>query len=166
MASTARSTSAAVDIPVESRRAHFLVAAYFNREMFVSIGEGIFRTAGLNANIKSTDLMSQTDAKNLQIVLSSMLEDLCVIVVAEFQTALKLTVSCAERAGPLLTKLVSGIHKLYRPLLKLDGVAARTCRDLDQSFRQVNLSVVVNTDLGNYIAVAKVAPGSTRKCFR
>src|SRR5690606_38544221 len=86
----------------------------------------------------------------LETVLLADLRDLGVLVPAELHPVLVLQVGhLAPRGLPYLVPLFLGDTDLRCPLLELDSVTSGFRRDLDQLARDVNVAVVVDSDLAD-----------------
>ena len=76
----------------------------------------------------------------------------CILFPAEFKRPLQLAVSRTKRTLSRLRQLCPCIHDLDRALLKLDRVATSFLGDVDKLLGKIEVTIVVDTDLGNYVA--------------
>ncbi len=78
--------------------------------------------------------------------------DFGVVLFAEFQTVLEVAVRCAEGVGARCGEFGCGVDDFDGALLELDGIAA--CGDGygDEALGKVNVTVVIDADLGDDIA--------------
>ena len=88
-----------------------------------------------------------------------------VLRVAELDTLAVLEVGhLAPRSAPHLVALLGRNAQLGGPLLELDGVAAGTCRDIDELPRDAEIAVVVDADLGSDIDRVARRRSAGRRC--
>ncbi len=83
---------------------------------------------------------------------AAVLIDFDKIVVAKFERALQFAIGRAEGAFARARQLVGRVDDLHRALLKLDRVAARGHGNTDQPLRQIDVAVMVDSNLGNDVA--------------
>src|SRR6266567_4959460 len=75
--------------------------------------------------------------------------DLLVLLLLKLQPIFQLTIGGSEWVFARLRQLLSTIDNIHSALLKLDRIAASSYGDADQSFSQIDITVVVDADFGN-----------------
>ena len=83
--------------------------------------------------------------------LAAIAVDQLVFILAELQAALEVAIGQAERTLPRLGQFLRSIHHIHGALLELDRVAAGGHGHADEPARDIDISVMVDADLGNNV---------------
>src|ERR1019366_4629095 len=121
----------------------------------VVIGEGCgsaFKTRDIELGYEINGCLIPARREPVNLDLTAIAVNLPILFDLEFEAALQIAIGVSKRAFPGLGQFLRRVDNVDGSLLKLDGVTTGAQGHVDKFFREIDISIVVDSDFSDHVA--------------